>query len=74
MMHVQQNIKFEENYLGDNEMCLRSDALGWKSGSIGSNFIPWEHSSKPSGFVKPGEFLDQLTVDRLLTQDLSKPI
>jgi hypothetical protein len=48
--------------------------LGCKSGSTGSNLIPSEHISKTSGFIKPVEFLDQLIVDHLITQDLSKPI
>jgi len=60
--------------LGDNEVCLRSDVLGCKSGSTASNLIPYEHISKSSGFIHPGEFLDQLMVDRLITQDFSKPI
>jgi len=48
--------------------------LGCKSGSTGSNLIPSEHISKTSDFIKPGEFLDQLIVERLITQDLSKLI
>jgi hypothetical protein len=53
---------------------LRRDMLGCKSSSTGSNLIHSEHISKSSGFIQPGEFLDQLIVDRLITQDLSKPI
>jgi hypothetical protein len=59
--------------MGNNEVRLRSDLLGCKSGSIGWNLIPSEHISKPSGFTKTGEFLDQLIVDPLLRKSLQGP-
>jgi len=60
--------------LGDNEGLFKSDVLGCKSGSTSWNLIPSELISKPSGFTKPVEFLDQLIAERLITQDLSKLI